>query len=201
MTVPDLLLAFMAAAIALAGFAGIVALIDRGAARVAPELASFRVRWLVYSAMWVVILSIAPLLAILSNAPRGVWQYGCIVEAAILLIFMIVTMYNVRRFMRGRALGIRMAGAYLMWLLSLGALAWLVAGGAGVVSASGAYAGGVFWFLLSSLQNFMRLVFSLDEGWRNAARRDPASPDAKQSDMPEKRHAPTPAPVPAKAAE
>jgi uncharacterized membrane protein len=172
MTVPDLLLAFMAAAIAVAGFAGIVALIDRGHARVAPELASFRVRWLVYSAAWTIVLAVAPMLAILSNAPHGVWQYGCIIQAACLFAFMFATTYNVQRFRRGRAQGIRMGGAYVMLFVAIAVIAMLVFGAAGYISASGAYATGVFWFLLSALLNFMRLVFTLDDAWRNAARRE-----------------------------
>lgn len=181
MTVPDLLLAFMAAAIAIAGFAGIVALIDRGTVRVAPELASFRVRSLVYSAMWAVVLSVAPLLAILSNAPRGVWQYGCIIEAACLLSFVIATTYNVQRFRRGRAAGIRMPGAYLLLLMAIASLAFLGAGAMGAVSASGAYATGVFWFIVSAFANFMRLVFTLEDGWRNAGRRaEPAAAVAEK---------------------
>src|ERR1700759_915421 len=56
------LLGFLAAAVALAGFAGIVTSIDRGAAVASNEVISFRVRNLVTSAVLSVLLSLQPVL-------------------------------------------------------------------------------------------------------------------------------------------
>ncbi|HEX4336189.1 MAG TPA: hypothetical protein VH062_09765 [Polyangiaceae bacterium] len=59
------LLGFLAAAIALAGFAGIVTSIDRGAAVASNEVISFRVRNLVTSAVASVLLSLLLVLLVL----------------------------------------------------------------------------------------------------------------------------------------
>ena len=56
------LIGFLASAIALAGFAGIVTSIDRGAAVASNEVISFRTRNLVTSAVTSVVLSLLPVL-------------------------------------------------------------------------------------------------------------------------------------------
>ncbi len=74
------LLGFLAAAIALTGFAGIVTSIDRSAAVASNEVISFRVRNLVTSAVASVFLSLLPILLeglelFLARAP---WQRCCV---------------------------------------------------------------------------------------------------------------------------
>src|SRR5271165_6183608 len=76
------LLGFLAAAIALAGFAGIVTSIDRGAAVASNEVISFRVRNLVTSAVISVLLSLLPVvLEALEFFRSSLWQRSCVVSA------------------------------------------------------------------------------------------------------------------------
>src|SRR5580692_12230659 len=76
------LLGFLAAAIALAGFAGIVTSIDRGAAVASNEVISFRVRNLVTSSVLSVLLSLLPvLLEGLELFHSSLWQRCCVVAA------------------------------------------------------------------------------------------------------------------------
>ncbi|MEA2746064.1 MAG: hypothetical protein QOI41_207, partial [Myxococcales bacterium] len=76
------LLGFLAAAVALAGFAGIVTSIDRGAAIASNEVISFRVRNLVTSAVASVFLSLLPvLLEALELFQSHLWQRCCVVSA------------------------------------------------------------------------------------------------------------------------
>ena len=76
------LLGFLTAAIALAGFAGIVTSIDRGAAVASNEVISFRARNLVTSAVTLVFLSLLPvLLEALELFQSSLWQRCCVVSA------------------------------------------------------------------------------------------------------------------------
>src|SRR5450755_3223448 len=76
------LLGFLAAAVALAGFAGIVTSIDRGAAVASNEVISFRVSYLVTSAVTSVFLSLLPvLLDALELFLSSLWQRCCVVSA------------------------------------------------------------------------------------------------------------------------
>ncbi len=76
------LLGFLAAAIALTGFAGIVTSIDRSAAVASNEVISFRVRNLVTSAVASVFLSLLPiLLEGLELFKSSLWQRCCVVSA------------------------------------------------------------------------------------------------------------------------
>jgi hypothetical protein len=171
-SIPDLLLAFLAAAVALAGFTGIVALIDRGAAQVSLELASFRLRFLIVTALSTIVLSAAPLLAnALLGESQSLWRAACGVQAIFVVAFMFRT-FALRRTFRGEAArGIRLGQFYAMTAVGAAALAILLAGAFAYLPAPASYAIGVFWFLLMVVVFFMRLVFMLDESLRNAERR------------------------------
>ncbi|HLJ52120.1 MAG TPA: hypothetical protein VKT24_01970 [Rhizomicrobium sp.] len=171
-SVPDLLLAFLAAAVALAGFSGIVALIDRGAAQVSLELASFRLRFLILTALSTIVLSVTPLLAIaLLGESQTLWRVACGLQAIWGVSYMVRTMMLRRTFRGEAARGIRVGQFYAMTAVGALAQAILLAGVFAYLPAPASYAAGVFWFLLMVAVFFMRLVFMLDESLRNAERR------------------------------
>ena len=170
-SIPDLLLAFLAAAVALAGFTGIVALIDRGAAEVSPELASFRLRSLILVALSTIVMSAAPLLAIaLLGESHTLWRVGCGLQAICSVAFT-VRSFVLRQTFRGEAArGIRVGQFYAMTAVGAAVLMILLAGVFKYLPAPACYATGVFYFLLIVAVFFMRLVFMLDESLRNAER-------------------------------
>ena len=167
-SVPDLLLSFLAAAVALSGFAGIVALIDRGAADVSPELASFRLRSLIGTAFSTIILSATPLLAIaLVGDSQTLWRVACGLQAICSVVFS-VRGFVLRQTFRGEASrGIRLGQFYATTAVGAVAMAILLAGVFNYLPAPASYATGVFYFLLIVVVFFMRLVFMLDESLRN----------------------------------
>lgn len=167
MTVPDLLLAFMAAAIAFAGFAGIVALIDRGAARVSAEVASFRVRYLIIATGAIMVFAISPMLAILLGGGREVWPIACGVEASVTLFIVLRAMRERFSFRGEQGEGMRPVLAAILIGLGFVVIALMVAGAGGYAPASAAYATGVFWYLLCAGSIFGQLVFSLNIALHN----------------------------------
>src|SRR6478672_7714045 len=103
----ELLFTLMQVAVALAGFTGVITLIDRGAAEVSDELVSLRVRRLVIAALLVIVLVATPFLAILFGLPKDlVWRWGCLVEAAFIAAFLVDLELRVRRLTGLRALGV-----------------------------------------------------------------------------------------------
>jgi hypothetical protein len=171
-SVPDLLLAFLASAVALAGFTGIVALIDRGAAQVSPELASFRLRSLILTALATIVMSAAPLLAIaLLGDSQALWRVGCGLQAICSVVFTVRGLVLLRTFQGEAARGIRPGQFYATTAVGAVAMAILLAGVFNYLPAPASYAAGVFYFLLIVAVFFMRLVFMLDESLRNAERR------------------------------
>jgi len=166
-SIPDLLLAFLAAAVALAGFSGIVALIDRGAAQVSPELASFRLRSLIVTALATIVMSAAPLLAIaLVGDSQILWRVGCALQAICSVIFTVRGLVLRRTFRGEAARGIRLGQFYATTAVGVVAMAILLAGVFNYLPAPASYATGVFYFLLIVVVFFMRLVFMLDESLR-----------------------------------
>jgi hypothetical protein len=171
MNIPELLLAFLAADIGLLGFAGIIALIDRTAARVSHEVASFRVRNLVVFGLYEIALAVVPLLAITLGGGSIIWRIACVVQA-LLIVYLIVRIDLVRRGFTGdRAKGMNLSvyyyfigtGAAMIVLLGIGAAAYL--------PPAAVYTTGVFWFLFNVALMFMRLVFTLDDAMRNSGPR------------------------------
>lgn len=162
MTVPDLLLTFVASAIAFAGFAGVVALIDRGAAKVSAEVASFRVRYLIVATGAIIVFSISPMLAILLGGGRDVWPVSCGIEAAFTLFIVLRAVRERFSFQGEQAAGMRPAVAAVLITLGFAAIGLLIAGAAGYAPASASYATGVFWYLLCAGSIFAQLVFALN---------------------------------------
>lgn len=171
MSVPELLLAFLAADVALMGFAGIVALIDRRAAGVSHDVASFRVRNLVLFGLCVIALSVLPLLAVMLGGGPIVWRIACIAEA-LLIIYLIVRIERIRRTFTGeRAQGMHLGVYYYFVFSGVAIIVLLGVGAAAFLPPAAAYTTGVFWFLFGTSLMFMRLVFTLDDAVRNSGPR------------------------------
>jgi hypothetical protein len=157
------LLGFLAAAIALAGFAGIVTSIDRGAAVASNEVISFRVRNLVTSAVLSVFLSLLPVvLEALEFSPSRLWQ-RCSVVSAVGIGALLVSLLSGRLGMRdGRDAGL--SRSLFAANMTLGALAFgvLVAGASGAVAGRGAYFTGLYYLLYLMCTLFHRMVAMAD---------------------------------------
>jgi hypothetical protein len=167
------LLGFLAAAIALAGFAGIVTSIDRGAAVASNEVISFRVRSLVTSAVALVCLSVLPvLLEALELFQSSLWQRCCVVSA-VGIGARLVSLLSARRRMIGKDAGL--SRSLFATNLSLGALAFgvLVTGALGAVAARGAYLTGLFYLLYLMCTLFHRMVAMADAAASHAATKRP----------------------------
>jgi hypothetical protein len=157
------LLGFLASAIALAGFAGIVTSIDRGAAVASNEVISFRVSYLVTSAVASVFLSLLPvLLDALELFPSSLWRCCCVI-AAIVIGALLFSLVLVRLRMRGGK-DVGLSRSLFAANLTLGALALavLVGGASGAVVERGAYFTGLFYLLYLKCTLFHRMVAMAD---------------------------------------
>jgi hypothetical protein len=166
------LLGFLAAAIALAGFAGIVTSIDRGAAVASNEVISFRVRNLVTSAVASVLLSLLPvLLEALEFFRSSLWQRCCVVSA-IGIGALLFSLLSGRLRMRG-AQDAGLSRSLFVTNLTLGALAFgaLVAGASGAVAGRGAYFTGLYYLLYLMCTLFHRMVAMADAAARHAGKK------------------------------
>jgi hypothetical protein len=157
------LLGFLAAAIALAGFAGIVTSIDRGAAVASNEVISFRVRNLVTSAVLSVLLSLQPvLLEALELFRSSLWQRCCVVSAIAIGALLFSLLSGRLRMREGRDAGL--SRPLFAANLTFGALAFgvLVAGASGAVAGRGAYFTGLYYLLYLMCTLFHRMVAMAD---------------------------------------
>jgi hypothetical protein len=168
------LLGFLAAAIALAGFAGIVTSIDRGAAVASNEVISFRVRNLVTSAVASVSLSLLPvLLDALELFPSSLWRRCCVVSA-IGIGALLLSLVSARLGMRGGK-DAGLSRSLFATNMTLGALAFavLVTGASGAVAGRGAYFTGLFYLLYLMCTLFHRMVAMADAAAGHAAKKKP----------------------------
>jgi hypothetical protein len=168
------LLGFLAAAVALAGFAGIVTSIDRGAAVASNEVISFRVSYLVTSAVASVLLSLLPiLLEALEVFQSSLWQRCCVVSAIAIgaLLFSLVA---ARLRMRGGK-DAGLSRSLFATNVTLGALAFgvLVTGAFGAIAGRGAYFTGLFYLLYLMCTLFHRMVAMADDAARRATKPKP----------------------------
>jgi hypothetical protein len=165
------LLGFLAAAIALAGFAGIVTSIDRGAAVASNEVISFRARNLVTSAVTLVLLSLLPVLVeALELFQYSLWQRCCVVSA-IGIGARLYSLLSARLRMRGKDAGL--SRPLFAANVTLGALAVgvLVTGASGAVAGRGAYFMGLFYLLYLMCTLFHRMVVMADLAASHAAKK------------------------------
>jgi hypothetical protein len=165
------LLGFLAAAIALAGFAGIVTSIDRGAAVASNEVISFRVSNLVTSAVASVFLALLPvLLDTLELFQSSLWRRCCVVSA-IAIGALLFSLVMARLQMRGKDAGL--SRSLFAANMTFGALALgvLVAGASGSVAGRGAYFTGLFFLLYLMCTLFHRMVAMADAAASRATKK------------------------------
>jgi hypothetical protein len=166
------LLGFLAAAIALAGFAGIVTSIDRGAAVASNEVISFRVRNLVTFAVASVVLSLLPVvLEALELFQSSIWR-RCCVASAIGIAALLFSLVSARLRMRGGK-DAGLSRSLFATNLILGALAFgvVVTGASGAVAGRGAYFTGLFFLLFVMCTLFHRMVAMADAAASHAAKK------------------------------
>jgi len=166
------LLGFLAAAIALAGFAGIVTSIDRGAAVASNEVISFRVRNLVTSAVASVFLSLLPvLIEALELFQSSLWRRCCVVSAIVIGALLVSLLLGRLRMRGGKDAGL--SRSLFATNLTLGALAFgvLVAGASGAVAGRGAYFTGLCYLLYLMCTLFHRMVAMADAAASHATNR------------------------------
>jgi hypothetical protein len=165
------LMGFLAASVALAGFAGIVTSIDRRAAVASNEVISFRVGNLVTSAVASVILSLLPIvLEALECFPSTLWQRCCVVSA-VGIGALLFSLMSARLGMRsGKDAGL--SRSLFAANLTLGALAFgvLVTGASGAVPGRGAYFTGLYYLLYLMCTLFHRMVAMADAAASHAAK-------------------------------
>jgi hypothetical protein len=168
------LLGFLAGAIALAGFAGIVTSIDRGAAVASNEVISFRVRNLVTSAVAQVFLSLLPvLLEALELFRSSLWQWCCVVSA-LGISALLFSLLSARLRMRGGK-DAGLSHSLFAANMTFGALALgvLIAGASGAVAGRGAYFTGLCYLMYLMCTLFHRMVAMADAAASHAAKRKP----------------------------
>ena len=166
------LLGFLTAAIALAGFAGIVTSIDRGAAVASNEVISFRVRNLVTTAVASVFLALMPvLLEALELFRSSLWQRCCVVSAVGIGALLLSLVWARLRLSGGKDAGL--SRSLFAANMTLGALAFgvLVTGASGAVAGRGAYFTGLFYLLFLMCTLFHRMVAMADAAASHAAKK------------------------------
>ena len=95
----EVLLGFLNAAVAFAGFTGVVALIDQRSAHVSRDVVSFRIRTLIASSLCVITLSVMPIFFKSFNLPSNVmWRVGCGIMTTVGAAYLILIL-------RARAVG------------------------------------------------------------------------------------------------
>ncbi len=166
------LLGFLAASIALAGFAGIVTSIDRSAAVASSEVISFRVRNLVTSAVMSVLLSLLPIvLGALELFQSSLWRRCCVVSA-VAIGALLVSLVSARiRLKNGKDAGL--SRSLFATNITVGALAFgvLIAGASGSVAGRGGYFTGLFFLLYLMCTLFYRMVAMADAAASRAAKK------------------------------
>jgi hypothetical protein len=161
------LLGFLAAAIALAGFAGIVTSIDRGAAVASNEVISFRVSNLVTVAIASVVLSMLPvLLDALEIFRKGVWQRCCVVSAIAIVALLCSLVWARLRMRGGKDAGLSRPLFAANVTLGVLALVVVISGASGAVAARGGYFVGLFYLLFLMCTLFHRMVAMADAAAR-----------------------------------
>jgi|CXWL01.1.fsa_nt_gi hypothetical protein len=163
------LLAFMAAAIALAGFAGIVTSIDRRTVGATSEVISYRVRALTVAALFSIFLAALPLLfEALAIAPTTLWQFVCIFSASAIALLSIVVFVSRRR-MAGVDKGFSQPVFVTSMIFGAVVVGAGILGAGGFMPARGAYYLGQFFLLYQTYMLFYRMVLLADEASRVAS--------------------------------
>lgn len=166
----DLLIVFLSIAVAFAGFAGIVSLIDRRAAHVSPHVVSFRVRSLIQGVLLVMVQSVLPFILVGFDTPLTLtWRLGCAFLALSGFGLFVVAIRERRKLSGELGEGFSALQWNLVVVLGVLATAGSIAAAAGQVPPVGTYLVVVFFYLMGNATLFMRLVQMLDESVRNRA--------------------------------
>jgi hypothetical protein len=166
-----ILMSITGAAVALAGFAGIVTSIDRSTVGASSAVISFRVRNLIVCAMSSGFLAMLPILLDgLEVAPGSFWQLAAMF-GAITLAAQVVGAVVGRLRMRGHDQGLSRALFLATVALGIAAVATEIAGAAGWLPARGAYFAGQSFLLYVMATLFYRMIHMADEAARTAVER------------------------------
>ena len=166
------LLSFLAAGVALAGFAGIVTSIDRRVAEATDEVISFRVRNLVIAAVLSVALAMQPiLLDALVLVPNSLWQFACM-TSAIGQSWLLIRTTQDRFRMKAAGQDIGLSRPLFVFNTTVAAIGFMVTllGASDFVPGRGGYFVGLFYlqYLMCSL--FYRMIVVADEAARRTLR-------------------------------
>ena len=165
----DALIGFMNAAVAIAGFTGIIALIDRRAAHTSHEVASFRIRGLLGASLCVLFLSGIPIFLTAFKVPDDItWRISCVALALVGSGYAAMALRTKSR-LSGAALeglitahfyGLTAAGVALVSIASIAAL--------GIIPSMPVFLVGIWWLLFVAAQAFFRLIMMLDESLKHS---------------------------------
>ena len=164
------LLGYLAAAVALAGFAGIVTSIDRRTVGATPEVISFRLNTLTLAGLSSIVLALLPIvIEALHLAPTTLWQLACIFNAsaiAAITIGVVIVRLRMTGADRGFSQSVFVASIALGWA----AIVACILGAGGIVPARGAYYLGQLFLLYQMYMLFYRMLLMADEASRGALR-------------------------------
>jgi len=161
------LLAVMATATALAGFAGIVTSIDRRTVGASSSVISFRINLLVVGAIIGILLSLLPIVLEAFEVPTArLWRISSAVAAVGLAVGM--TRVVIARVRMSHGLDHGLSRGFFAWnvIIQVAAVIVLTMGAFDVVPARGAYLLNAFVHLHSMSLNFYRIMHMVDESAR-----------------------------------
>ncbi len=174
----EVLLSFLGAAVAFAGFTGVVSLIDRRAAHVSHQVTTFRIKSLISSALCVIVLSVLPIFLIAFKMPPPLaWRAGCAAMSVVGLAYLFLISRARSRLTGEQKEGLSTAQFNFMTPLGALTILGLIGAAFGQIPAMPMYLVGDFFFLLISATVFLRLVFMLDESAKNRTAPDPVVND------------------------
>ncbi len=161
------LLGFLASAITLAGFSGIITAIDRSAAPASSEVIAFRVQHLVVTAIYMTVLALLPIIIdAMEVLPQTRWQF-CTLIAAVTVGWSIGSAISMRmRMTRQTSRGISNPLFVMIVLMAAIAIALNIIATAGLIASKGAYFFVQFHLLILMLSLFRRVMLTVDEAAR-----------------------------------
>ena len=166
-----ILMSIMGAAIALAGFAGIVTSIDRSTVGASSAVITFRMRNLIICAIASGFLAMFPILLDgFGAAHESFWQLAAMV-GAITVALQVIGAFIGRMLIRGRDQGISRTFFAVNMMLGSATVATEIVGAAGWIPARGAYFVGLLFLLYVMATLFYRMIHMADEAARGAAQR------------------------------
>ena len=164
------LLGFLASAVGLAGFAGIVTSIDRRTVGATPEVITFRLNVLTLTALMSIVLALLPIVVeALHVAPTTLWPFVCMFNASVIATILIVVA-NARRRMAGTDQGFSQTVFVASVTLGVAAVVAGLLGAGNFIPARGAYYLGELFMLYQVYMLFYRMLLMADEASRVASR-------------------------------